>query len=133
VTEDRGEIIVTLHYHVGTNIPGHLPEGDVYAVEDWQNALDVWKEELVRQAEWFHSGHLASHDNEEKQADDCESGGEERCEWYELIMQVEADKQGEYEEGSEISITFHTPEGPDMAVWLQKCTETDCVMTWDED
>ena len=122
---------MTLHYHVGTNIPGYLPEGDVYACPEWKDALNVWKEELDQQAETYDDEHFESHDNE-RLTEDCMAGGEERCDWYELVVQVEADKLGEYEEGSEISTTYHTPEGPDMAVWLQKCTETDCVMTWDE-
>lgn len=123
---------MTLHYHVGTNIPGYLPEGDVYAVEEWKNALSVWEEELDQQADTYSNEHLAQHHNDGTE-EDCLAGGVERCEWFELVVQVEAAKQGEYEEGSEISTTFYTPEGPDMAVWLQKCTETDCVMTWDED
>lgn len=34
------------HYHVGHNIPGYLPEGDLYCTNDPANALDAWRTDV---------------------------------------------------------------------------------------
>jgi hypothetical protein len=37
---------ITGHFHVGANMPGYLPESDVYCAETLGEAIGVWEDEI---------------------------------------------------------------------------------------
>lgn len=105
---------VTGHFHVGENMPGYLPESDVYCAETLAEAIDVWED------------HITSLDVE----------NEDECSRIESVMGALRDKDihrnayrelekfraGEIRNGLQLANLFwfiHTPDhGADINIWV---------------
>lgn len=112
------------HYHIGSNIPGYLPEGDVACVEDWDTAQMLFRSRVGEyQDEWM-DRHTEQHTSE-ADWNDCHAGGAERCDWYEVWVDAEADRTENATPHSK-TVIYTTPEGPDIAIFARGCNEAEC-------
>jgi hypothetical protein len=107
-----------MHLHVGKNIPGYLPESDIGCFDDLDAAAGYLADELQRIEEDYYE-HCPN--------DTVNPGTEQNCEcdWCELAGDVYADRLHDGPTWPHLrthqawSAIYHTPEGPDLHVWVQ--------------
>lgn len=102
-----------MHIHVGSNIPGCLPEGDVLCFSTVEDAVEALKHELKDQREYYW--------------DQCEEGVMNcGCAWCDVASDVEAalsriadgDAAHYARQGRGTLHLFSPPEGPNVVHWL---------------
>lgn len=104
---------MTIHIHVGANVPGYLPEGDVMCFDSVEGALDALKQELNDQQD-FYSDQGADQPNPE------EDGA-----WHDVWTNVENALTAIEENSADAAFVsegraawiFSPPQGADMHHW----------------
>ncbi|MFI1796605.1 hypothetical protein ACH427_04495 [Streptomyces sp. NPDC020379] len=111
-----------MHYHVGTNIPGYLPESEPHCVDSLGDALASLKDELEESRDNWHTNCPAYGSSE---------WGECTCHWCRFCEEVEStiDKidteiNAEVYEDSHFGDTFVPPEGAPIHFWLTEAEGT---------
>lgn len=117
------------HIHVGSNMPGYIPERDVDCYGVVSSALESLKDEIKTQQDFYYEG--------------CEDSTPEGCEcaWCSVAGDCEAaisaigDNSGDaaawLERDGRVGWTFSPPVGADMSHWAVKedGSQEDCL-TW---
>lgn len=107
-----------MHLHIGCNIPGYLPEGDIGCFDDIDAAADHLEDELKR----IEDGYFERCPNGTVQPGTDQNC---QCEWCELAWDVYADRLHDGPTWPRLrtehawSTTYRTPEGPDLHVWAE--------------
>lgn len=135
---------IRAHFHVGSNMPGYLPESDVFCAETVQDAVEYLISELDR------SQDLMSENCTAQSADDNLKGSE-CCAWcsefydiekikvsesdgdlqYKIMRALEEHKAKNNKALSQVYSYLHTPpQGPDIVFWItvQIDVQDDCLI-----
>lgn len=133
----------TVHIHVGHNIPGYLPEGDVMCFDSVEGALEALRHEIKDQQDFYYEsceGHCP--DCAEFEACGGSAHGE-TCAWCDTATDCEAALSAMADSGPDrhfvaegrASWVFSPPEGADIHHWaLSIVTDrADCEIFADQD
>lgn len=106
------------HLHVGVNMPGYLPEGDVYCAEDPDGALSALEDDLKDQQDFYWQGCEKYGTNEPTDDDHCEwcKVGAEVQKLMDLI--TDGTMRRDLDEHGRIGEIFTPPEGAPMHFWI---------------
>lgn len=74
---------MTLHIHVGHNIPGYLPESDVMCFDSVEGALEALRHEIKDQQDYYFEGCTAEAPEQREKGSEC-------CEWCSVALDCEA-------------------------------------------
>jgi hypothetical protein len=115
VTLDK---IQALHIHVGANIPGYLPESDVFCFDSVDDALSALRDELKRQQDYYFEQCEGTSPEQQEKGSEC-------CGWCDAAYDVEAslgaiadgDTANHMRNGTGRLNLFSGPEGPSVAHW----------------
>lgn len=104
---------LAMHIHVGSNIPGYLPETDVMCFDSVEDALEALRHEIKDQQDYYYES--------------CGKGAPEGCEgeWCSAAADCEAALSAIADAGPDrhfvaegrASFVFSPPEGADMHHW----------------
>jgi hypothetical protein len=110
-------------YHVGHNIPGYLPEPDVFAADGKSSAVSMLDSDLDALQDYYAQGCPAMG------TDPAFQLGSEHCGWCDVYYDVEADRVSisdgdlgyKLAENRSVHLTYSPPEGPDVVCWAVEC------------
>lgn len=108
-------------YHVGSNVPGYLPDGEPYHVEAWEDALAMLRSDILSATD-----DLPWDDDTEDPTE--RAIGEEYAEALATINTLQVAAPGI--EGGDISFTLPASSSIwdlGRAYWIMVCTEDDCT------
>lgn len=120
-----------MHIHVGSNIPGYLPENEPGCFDDLGSAIEYLRHELKDQQDYYYEcckGHCPD-------CAECEAcGGSahgESCAWCDVARDVEAALASIADGDTRYHLTLHTwygvqfnaPEGPDVLHFVTRLAE----------
>jgi hypothetical protein len=74
---------MTIHIHVGANMPGYLPEGDVMCFDSVEGALDALRQEIKDQQDFYYEGCEAASPEQQEKGSEC-------CGWCDVAGDCEA-------------------------------------------
>lgn len=146
---DKPEIInprdVRAHFHVGSNMPGYLPESDVFCAETVQDAVEYLISELDRSQDSMAENCTATKPEDKEKGSDC-------CRWCSEFYYIEAIKASESDGDlqhrimreleeykakdnkalAQLYAYVHTPpQGPDIVFWITaQIDEQDDCLIW---
>lgn len=124
-----------MHLHVGQNIPGYLPEGDIGCFDDPDDAADHLEDQLEQiEGSYFEccpNGTVLPGTNDQN----CD------CAWCEVAWDVYADRlpdgplRTNVEHYGAWSVIYSPPEGPDLVLWAQTVSgdQDDCEIYAEQD
>jgi hypothetical protein len=103
------------HYHIGSNMVGYLPEGDIMCADNVQDAVQFFLSRLQ--------------DAYEECEDECTSDGCTDCEWHKLAQEID-NIRADAKEGTEelqrrvlanggYHYMYLPPEGADIHYWIE--------------
>jgi hypothetical protein len=119
----------THHYHVGANIPGYLPDGDVGCYIDQDDAREALKETLVRASETLPEC-VNPVDSAENDNSLCEDTACVACTSIAALEQFEKDviDQADPAEVDSDGLMFDLNDGRSLPVryWLTRVPASDC-------
>jgi len=106
------------HIHVGSNMPGYLPEGDIYCTDTIDDALGALRFDLQDAADHYFELCEAENESQWLKGSDC-------CDWCDVGYNVAAainrisngDAAYSMENGGDVLFNFSPPEGPDLSYW----------------
>lgn len=115
--------IQTVHIHVGANIPGYLPESDVFCCDSVSSALDALRDELKRQQDYYYECCEATSPEQQEKGSDC-------CKWCSAALDVEGALSAIADSGPDMHFVsegraawiFSPPEGADIHHWALSIT-----------
>lgn len=115
-----------MRYHIGHNIPGYLPESDVYATESAKQAVDLLDSDLDSLQDYYAAGCEAP-------MEIAAAVGSEHCGWCDVYYDVEAHRMAvkdgdltyKLERDGSIHLNYYPPEGANVFYWIVSCTEPD--------
>lgn len=113
-----------IHIHVGSNIPGYLPESDVGCFDDRESAIEFLKQELKGQQDYYYEQCEAETPEQQESGSDC-------CGWCSVALDVEAALSTIADSGPDKGFIldgragwiFRPPEGPDVYHWAVSVPE----------
>jgi hypothetical protein len=109
------------HYHIGHNVPGYLPESDVFAADGVDEALSILESDLKEQEDYYYEQCPNGTVHPVRQDDNCD------CDWCGVAKDVYADRIAIKErdmrfrilsDGGNLNLTYCPPEGPDLSFWV---------------
>lgn len=117
------------HVHIGQNIPGYLPEGDIYCTDDLGAVETDLKCELERQRDFYYEG--------------CPNNAAENCTcgWCKVGDEVAEDLKPESHVWPELAAQgewgaiYTPPEGAPIHIWATKVPgeAADCEIWQEQD
>lgn len=127
---------MTLHIHVGHNVPGYLPESDVMCFDSVEGALEALRHEIKDQQDYYYENCEAETPEQQEKGSDC-------CEWCRVALDCEAALSAIADGGAKFWIEnkgsaywcFSPPEGADMAHWATVLADPreDCEIFADQE
>ena len=105
------------HYHVGCNMVGYLPEGDIYCADNVQDAVEFFLSRLQ--------------DAQDECLDECgdSSCDDQMCEWCSLSREIHNIKSSAMDGTQDLhrrvlanggyGYTYTPPEGADIHYWIE--------------
>lgn len=125
---------MTLHIHVGHNIPGYLPESDIMCFDSVEDALDALRHEIKDQQDYYYEQCTGPYDDG---TDPCE------CEWCDSATDCEADLSAiadgdaayAFNRDKGLSYSYEPPEGANIRHWMIEVADPrdDCETFADQD
>lgn len=135
---------IRAHFHVGSNMPGYLPESDVFCAETIQDAVEYLISELDRSQDLMAENCTAQDIETKEKGSDCctwcsefydieavkssESDGDLQ---YKVMRALEEHKAKDNKALSQLYSYLHTPpQGPDIVFWItvQVDVQDDCLI-----
>lgn len=115
-----------MRYHIGHNIPGYMPEADIYATDNAKQAVDLLDSDLDSLQDSYAQGCPGVPEN-------AAHVGSDHCGWCSVYYDVEADRTAfsdgyltyKLERGGSVRLDYSPPEGADVVYWVVPCTEED--------
>lgn len=113
-----------MKYHVGSNVPGYLPECDIYCAESIESAVEVLRGDLKDQQDYYY--------------EQCEEGLPESCEchWCDVAGYMEGvlGSVAEFDSAVGYSVkvagrydsVLRPQQGPDLVFWITGVRGCDC-------
>jgi hypothetical protein len=129
---------MTIHIHVGSNIPGYLPESDVTCFDSIEDALEALRHEIKDQQDYYYENcTMISMGPEALEIDSCE------CAWCDVASDAEAALSAITDSGPDehfvregrASWIFSPPEGADIHHWAFAVVDdaTNCEIFADQE
>lgn len=115
---------MTLHIHVGHNMPGYLPESDVMCFDSVEGALEALRHEIKDQQDYYFENCTAETPEQHEKGSDC-------CEWCSVALDCEtalsaiADGDAAHVLRTQdvAAWIFSPPEGADVHHWAIKVAD----------